>query len=309
MLFHNYSANMKSQLFEVTHTTVYRYVSVVSVSHNVVRLAPRLLDRQRPLSHRIELTPPPSVVSVHTDYFGNEVHFATIDEAHQELRVTAQSTVAVGPSAIPDVSETQPWERVYGRCLLDHSKTTLEATEFTFPSPHVPVAPAYADYARPSFTAGRPILEAVIDLTSRIHRDFTFDSEATTLATPLEEVLKNRRGVCQDFAHFQIACLRSLGLPARYVSGYLETLPPPGQQKLMGADASHAWISFYCPGIGWIDADPTNDVLPSMQHITVAWGRDYGDVSPIHGVASGGGDHQLDVAVNVVAKGVIETAG
>lgn len=301
---------MKSQLFEVTHATIYTYEAAVSLSHSVLRLAPRLLDRQRPLLHSIEFIPSPSVSSTHTDYFGNEVHFATIDESHRELHVTAQSTVAVGPSPIPEASETQPWERVSNCCFLDHSHRTLEAAEFTFPSPQVPVAPRYADYARPSFAAGRPLLDAVIDLTARIHRDFIFDPEATTLATPLDEVLKNRRGVCQDFAHLQIACLRSLGLPARYVSGYLETQAPPGQPKLMGVDASHAWVSFFCPGIGWIDADPTNNVLPSMQHITVAWGRDYGDVCPVRGVASGGGgDHLLKVAVSVVAQGVFEAAG
>jgi transglutaminase-like putative cysteine protease len=167
----------------------------------------------------------------------------------------------------------------------------------------VPLDTPFNDYARESFPPGRRILDAVLDLTARIHRDFKFDPTATTVATPLALVLEQRRGVCQDFAHLQIACLRSLGLPARYVSGYLETAPPPGQPKLIGADASHAWVSFFCPSLGWIDADPTNNLLPSLQHIILGWGRDYSDVSPIRGVLSGGDDHTFGVAVDVVARG------
>jgi transglutaminase-like putative cysteine protease len=298
---------MRAQLFEITHTTVYRYASPVSVSHNLLRLAPRNLPCQHTISHALEIGPLPSVTQVHTDYFGNEVQFATIAETHQELRVVARSQVALGPTPRPDPSETPSWETVGVLCHSDRSQSVMEAAEFTFASPHVPVASPFAEYAEPSFTPRRPILEAVIDLTGRIHRDFIFDPAATTVATPLEEVLQLRRGVCQDFAHFEIACLRALGLPARYVSGYLETRPPPGQQKLAGVDASHAWISLYCPGMGWIDVDPTNNLLPSMQHITVAWGRDYADVCPIRGVVSGGGEApQMEVAVDVLAQGSIE---
>lgn len=300
---------MKSQLFEISHTTIYRYTTPVSVSHNLLRLAPRSLDRQYRLAHSVDIEPIPSATSVHIDYFGNEVMFTTIAEAHRELRVISRSTVAVGPAAIPDIWETPSWEIVRSRCRGDRSARVLEATEFTFESPQVPVGAVFADYAKPSFAPGAPILQAVIDLTASIHRDFKFDPNATTVATPLEEVLAERRGVCQDFAHFQIACLRSMGLPARYVSGYLETLPVPGQPKLTGADASHAWVSVFCPGIGWIDLDPTNNLLPSMQHITVAWGRDYGDVSPIRGVVSGGSAQDIEVAVDVLAQGAIETTG
>jgi transglutaminase-like putative cysteine protease len=182
----------------------------------------------------------------------------------------------------------------------------LEASEFIFASPLVPVEREFRDYAAASFPAGRRILDGVLDLSARIHREFKFDATATAISTPLTQVLEHRRGVCQDFAHLMIACLRSLGLPARYVSGYLETLPPPGQTKLLGADASHAWVAFFCPGIGWIDVDPTNNVLPSMQHIALAWGRDYGDVSPIRGFLVGGDEHTLNVAVDVVASGQVE---
>jgi transglutaminase-like putative cysteine protease len=176
----------------------------------------------------------------------------------------------------------------------------LEASDFIFDSPLIRARESYLHYAQVSFTPGRPILEAALDLTKPIHSDFKFDPTATSVATPLEEVFKHRRGVCQDFAHFQIGCLRSLGLPARYVSGYVETDPPPGQQRLAGADASHAWVSLFCPGLGWLDVDPTNNMVPSSRHITVAWGRDFSDISPIRGVILGSGEHRLKVAVDVV---------
>jgi transglutaminase-like putative cysteine protease len=222
------------------------------------------------------------------------------------LTVTARSRVAVGPSLIPDAAETPAWESVRGWCRSDRSAPFLEAAEFTFASPLVPGETGFTQYAQESFPRGRPILEAVLELTARIHRDFRFDPTATTVATPLAQVLARRRGVCQDFAHLEIACLRGLGLPARYVSGYLETVPPPGQPRLLGADASHAWIAFFCPGLGWIDADPTNNVLPSLQHITLGWGRDYSDVAPIHGVLVGGEEHALTVGVDVLPQGPIE---
>ena len=298
---------MKAQLFEVTHTSTYQYATPVSVSHNLFRLAPRRLYRQYRLGHGIEVVPAPAITNIHTDYFGNDVTYASIAEEHRELQITSRSTVATGPSAIPDSSETPAWEKVVALCRTDLTRGVMEATEFTYASPQVPVGPGFEQYAAASFEPRRPVLEAVLDLTARIFNDFKFDPTATTISTPLEEVLENRRGVCQDFAHFEIACLRSLGLPARYVSGYLETLPPPGQRKLVGADASHAWISFYCPGMGWIDVDPTNNVLPSLQHITVAWGRDYDDVCPIRGVVTGGGeDPILTVGVDVVAQGTFE---
>jgi transglutaminase-like putative cysteine protease len=176
----------------------------------------------------------------------------------------------------------------------------MAAREFIYPSPKIKSQADFANYATPSFSRDRPVLEAVLHLTDRIHREFKFDPKATSVATPLEDVLKSRRGVCQDFAQLEIGFLRSMGIPARYVSGYLETDPPPGRPKLAGADASHAWISFFCPGTGWIDVDPTNNLLPSHRHITVAWGRDYSDVSPIRGVILGSGEHSLKVAVDVI---------
>jgi transglutaminase-like putative cysteine protease len=291
---------MKAQLFEITHTTTYDYRAPVTVSHHLMRLTPRALSRQRLLEHSIEVNPKPAATNLRVDYFGNDVTFATIEQTHRQLSVSSRSRVAVSPAFIPESSETPAWETVRGMCRVDRTTSVLEASEFTFASPQVPLDPSFATYAAPSFQPGRPILEAVTDLTARIHREFKFDATATTISTPLAEVLANRRGVCQDFAHLQIACLRALGLPARYVSGYLETVPPPGQTKLVGSDASHAWVSFFCPGIGWIDVDPTNNLFPSMQHITLGWGRDYSDVSPVRGVILGAGKHDLKVAVDVV---------
>ena len=297
---------MKAQLFQLTHATTYQYQSPVTVSHHLLRVTPRRLPRQFRLEHRIETLPAPAALSCRTDYFGNETAFVTIEGAHRLLTVTSHARVAVGPAFIPEPAETPEWEMVRWLCGCDRSSAVLEATEFTFASPNVPLDPVFADYASATFTPGRSILDAALDLIARIHTDFKFDASATNVATPVLEVLRNRRGVCQDFAHFALACLRSLGLPARYVSGYLETIPPPGQPRLAGADASHAWLSLYCPGIGWIDLDPTNNCLPSMRHITAAWGRDYTDVSPIRGVLIGSGDHTLSVAVDVIPLGVTE---
>jgi transglutaminase-like putative cysteine protease len=292
---------MKSQLFQITHTTSYEYHAPVTVSHHLMRLTPRALTRQRLLEHEIEVHPTPAATNQRIDYFGNDVTFATIERTHRQLSVISRSRVAVSPAFIPDAGETPGWETVRGLCRADRTASVLEATEFTFASPLVPLEPVFAEFAASAFEPGRPILDAVTDLTARIHREFKFDPAATTISTPLIEVLEKRRGVCQDFAHLQIACLRALGLPARYVSGYLETVPPPGQSKLVGSDASHAWLSFFCPGIGWMDVDPTNNLFPSMQHITLGWGRDYSDVSPVRGVILGAGKHDLNVAVDVVS--------
>ena len=294
---------MKAQLFEITHTTTYDYQSAVTVAHHLLRLAPRRLRHQIVLEHAVEVDPVPVATSVRTDYFGNEVMFVTFESAHRRLQVTSRSKVAVAPKFVPGLAETPAWETVRVLCRTDRSIGVLEASEFIYASPHVTLEPAFADYAAPSFPAGRPILAAVMDLTRRIHEDFRFDATATNVSTPLAQVLEQRCGVCQDFAHLQIAGLRSLGLPARYVSGYLETMPLPGEPKLTGADASHAWVAFFCPGIGWVDVDPTNNVLPAMQHITLGWGRDFGDISPVRGVLTGGDHHYLTVGVDVVARG------
>jgi transglutaminase-like putative cysteine protease len=278
-------------------------VNSVSLSHHILRLHPRDLAHQKCLRNRMQIQPGEGVTQSHRDYFGNEVTFVTVEGPHKHLVITSRSRIELQSAAAPNPAETPAWETVRDLCLAAASNETIDAREFLFPSPRIKSSPEFAEYAGPSFVAGRPVLEAVLDLTRRIHGDFKFDPKATTVATPLEEVMKTRRGVCQDFAHFEIACLRAMGIPARYVSGYLETDPPPGKPRLTGADASHAWISFYCPGAGWIDVDPTNNLLPTMRHITVAWGRDYSDVSPIRGVILGSGEHTLKVAVDVIPSG------
>ena len=288
--------------YEIIHRTVYEYSSEVSVSQHVSHLTPRPMVGQQCLRHDLQVEPAPALVTNREDYFGNPTCFFSMAGAHRTLVVTARSEVVVQRRHWPAPEETTAWELV--RCNYDQAgnSITIDVQEFVYPSALIPALPALAEYARPSFIAGRPILEAVRELTTRIFTDFTFDPKATTVATPLEQVIEKRRGVCQDFAHFQIGCLRSLGLPARYVSGYLETLPPPGKPKLVGSDASHAWVQVFVPGIGWVDTDPTNNMLASDRHIVVAWGRDFDDVSPIRGVISGGGRHSLNVAVDVIPR-------
>lgn len=298
---------MRQLLYEITHTTAYNYAGNVSVSHHLLRLSPRRTPQQRCVSQAVRVTPSPAVISSHSDYFGNTSHFITVERPHGRLEVTAHSRVALSPAFIPEPTETPSWESVRSRCRADHSGTSLEAHEYIYASPLVPHHTEFANYAAPSFTKDRPVLDAVSDLTRRIRDDFKFDPTATTVTTPVAEFFRLRRGVCQDFAQFQIACLRSLGLPARYVSGYLETDPPPGKVKLRGADASHAWVSFFCPGLGWIQVDPTNNCLPSLRHITIGWGRDYSDVAPVRGVLLGGHRQQLSVSVDVVALGPWES--
>ena len=234
------------------------------------------------------------------DYFGNQLSFFTVQEPHKQLVVEARSEVvidereAAAPGAVARRGKKSP-----GRYRRIAARQSLEAYQFVFESPRIRPSAEFAAYALRSFTPGRPFAEALLDLTARIHQDFRFDSKATNVRTPPEEVFRKRRGVCQDFAHLQIACLRSLNLAARYVSGYLRTYPPPGRPRLVGADASHAWVSAYCPGVGWLDVDPTNNVVPSHNHVTLAWGRDYGDVSPLRGLILGGRDHTLKVAVDM----------
>ena len=286
--------------YEITHTTAYEYTDPVSLSHHTLRLHPRESARQHCLECELNLRPHAGVMQSHFDYFGNRMTFATIEGPHRKMVATARSKVAVKAAAWPNPADTPKWEAVRDFTLSYRADEILEAREFVYASQLIPKGPEFADYPESSFTPRRPILGAVLDLTDRIHRDFKFDSKATNVATPLADVLKTRRGVCQDFAQLEIAFLRTVGIPARYVSGYLETDPPPGKPRLVGADASHAWASFFCPGTGWIDVDPTNNLLPSTRHITLGWGRDYSDVSPVRGVILGSGEHFMKVAVDVV---------
>ena len=283
-------------LYAVTHSTTYLYADPVSLCHNLVHLRPRPAPRQMCHQWLLVVQPEPRMLAHDYDYFGNPISLFTIQEPHKKLQVMVQHRLEVSPPPIAAWPEV-PWERV--REMLRNDRAHLDACQFTFDSHFVQRSTPLADYALPSFPPGRSILDAARDLTARIHAEFRYDAKATTLATPLGEVLAHRHGVCQDFAHLAIGCLRSLGLAARYVSGYLQTNAPAGRERLIGADASHAWLAVYCPGVGWVDFDPTNNIVPGEQHLTIAWGRDYDDISPIKGVILGGGSHTMTISVDV----------
>jgi transglutaminase-like putative cysteine protease len=284
---------------KIAHRTVYGYSAPVTVSQHAARVEPRSLRNQFLEEFSLDIAPEPSVRKTRTDYFGNRICFFSIQEVHSRLEIVAECRVTVVPVTQPVLSLSPRWEQV-ARLFSDPvSPEVVEPYEFVFDSPLLRASPALADYARQSFSAASPLLASVLDFNRRIHADFKYDKIATTVATPLEEVIKNRRGVCQDFAHFGIACLRSLGLAARYVSGYLRTQPAGGKPALVGADASHAWFSVFCPGLGWIDFDPTNNVMPETAHITLAYGRDFNDVSPVSGIITGGGKHNVKAGVTV----------
>ena len=294
-------------IYRIVHRTTYKYRYPVSLGNHVACLKPRTLPHHRLTWNELSIRPVPATLTEREDFFGNRLCFFTIQEPHRELVVEARSEVVVegkgernGEAREAPISQPQiAWEVAARSLANDRSPAGLDAFQFGFESPRIRIRPEFSAYARQSFLPGRPMPEALVDLTARIHRDFRFDAKVTTVRTPAEEVFRKRRGVCQDFAHVQIACLRSLNLAARYVSGYLRTYPPPGKPRLVGADASHAWVSAYCPGIGWLEVDPTNNVVPSDGHVTLAWGRDYGDVSPLRGLILGGGAHILKVGVDM----------
>ena len=285
--------------YRIVHRTTYKYKYPVSVGNHVACLTPRLLPHQQLARSELHIQPPPATRTERMDYFGNLLCFFTVQEPHKELVVEARSEVTMTEHATPWPQHSLPWEEAARSLPNDQSPVGLDAYQFGFESPRIRVRPEFASYALQSFTPGRPMLESLLDLTARIHKDFRFDARVTNVRTPTEEVFRKRRGVCQDFAHLQIACLRSVNIAARYVSGYLRTYPPSGQPRLVGADASHAWVSAYCSGIGWLDMDPTNNLVPSNGHVTLAWGRDYGDVSPLRGLILGGGQHTLKVGVDM----------
>ena len=288
--------------YRVTHRTEYVYATPVSLGYNQAHVTPRdNYPGQRLLQHRVDVDPVPAYTSRRTDFFGNEVFYFTLQRQHSRLTVTAVSEVErLGEEPELRLESGMTWEEVVAATAADPSAAGLEARSFLLDSPLVEPPEAVVAYAAESFPAGRCFSEAVSDFIRRVHRDFTFDPTATTVSTPIAQVFEARRGVCQDFAHLAIAGLRGMGVAARYVSGYLETLPPPGQEKMLGSDASHAWLAVYEPGAGWCEYDPTNDIIPSRQHIVTAIGRDYTDISPIRGIIFGGGGRQeTRVAVDV----------
>ena len=285
--------------YNLIHKTIYDYAEPVTVSHHAARVEPRALPQQTVENFSLHIGPMPAILKPRVDFFGNQVCGFSIQEIHQHLEITATSRVTVAATTPPAPALSPDWESVKKIFSDPVSPEVVEPYQFVFDSPLLRASPELADYARESFAAKTPLLVAVADLNRRIFTDFKYDPTATTVATPLAEVLEKRAGVCQDFAHLGIACLRSLGLPARYVSGYLRTRPPAGQPRLVGTDASHAWFAVFCPDVGWVDFDPTNNVLPGEEHITVAFGRDFSDVSPVSGVITGGGAHKVRVSVDV----------
>jgi len=269
----------------VVHRTEYAYESAVSASYGQLYLLPRDAVGQTVTSTKVEIDPRPDSYSEFVDFFGNRAANFSVLRRHRSLVVTTSSIVDVSARRPPDLfSGSLPWDESMAWLHADGDPTAFEMRQFVLDSPAVPASVATRAYAEPSFPPGRPLLEALADLNARIHADIRYKPGTTSLVTTPDEVLTERKGVCQDFAHLAVACLRSMGLPARYVSGYLETLPPPGKAKLQGADASHAWLSSHVPGIGWVDLDPTNNCFVGERHVTTAWGRDYTDVSPLKGV-------------------------
>jgi transglutaminase-like putative cysteine protease len=297
-------------IYRVHHVTIYSYSCPVSYCLNYVHLTPRDTWRQRCQHSHMEIIPAPLSVSERHDFFGNPTAHFAVEQTHQTLTVAVTSEVEV--RSLPDLfadPEPLPWEQVRDETAAAMSSEDLEARQFLYESAFVPWDRNIAAYARASFPPRRLLVEAVSDLTRRIHADFQYDPDFSTVATPLSHVMSAHRGVCQDFAHLGVACLRSLGLAARYVSGYLETDPPPGKPKLQGSDATHAWFAVYQPRHGWLDFDPTNNQPTGERHISLGWGRDYGDVAPLRGVIVGGGAHQLRVAVDVIRRDRMAGAG
>lgn len=284
-----------------SHTTRYLYEGPVAQCVSEARLVPRELPNQRVLTSRVEVDPEPVVIDQRKDYFGNDVHAFSISRQHDRFTTTSTSLVEV--DAPVQLSASIAWEQVRAQVAAYADADTLAAYEFVFESPYVDVTRELADFARPLFAPGRPYLEAAGELSHRIHEEFTYLPKSTSIDMPLQEVFRGRHGVCQDFAHVMIGALRALRLPARYVSGYLRS-----GVEYQGSEASHAWVAVFVPGSGWANFDPTNDVIPSQGHVTLAWGRDYGDVTPVKGVALGGGRHTIEVEVRVVPA-LAEEAG
>ena len=286
--------------YRVTHTTKYIYHQPVSLCHNIVKLLLRNIDGQFCKQASINIKPEPDVLNEYDDYFGNKVIYFAIQKEHNELSVTISSKVEKSIPYIPSLNfyKDVAWENV-PLLLLEPGDENFAARQYVYETSYTRISNDILQYALQSFTPKRSVFDASKEIMQRIYNDFEFDPGFTTVATPLSKVMATRKGVCQDFAHLAIACLRSVGLPARYVSGYIETLPPEGKEKLVGVDASHAWYSVFIPNTGWVDFDPTNNMMPALQHIIIGWGRDYGDISPLKGVIQSSGNHELKVAVDV----------
>lgn len=290
--------------YRIAHRTTYQYSEPVAICQNQLRMVPRAISsplfRVDCLTANVGISPDPDMMTEHTDYFGNHVVSFAIESSHSELAVQVQSEVSVRQHRNITDAASEPWQQLRDGLENGHDPNWLETNEYLFESPRVRRSKAFLKYAEASFHQGRCLVEAAMDLTHRIHQDFRYDPQVTHVETSIEDAFQLRAGVCQDFAHIQIACLRSIGLPARYVSGYLRTEPAEGARRLIGADQSHAWVSLYAgPQLGWIDLDPTNDCATGTSHVPICFGRDYSDVTPMRGVVIGGGAPQLEVSVDV----------
>jgi transglutaminase-like putative cysteine protease len=291
-------------IYDISHITTYSYEASVASTRCAIRLTPRAGAGQRVLASRIEAAPAPETTRESTDFFGNRIVEATIREPHARLRIAVSARVEVNREEPPAPALTPAWEAISRAAAAARTLGPESPVHWLFPSRQAPLHAPVTNYARASFPAGRPVLEGAVELMRRIRDDFTYDPAATHVATPLAEAFEARGGVCQDFAHIMIAGLRGLALPAAYVSGYIRTVPAPGQPLLEGADASHAWVAVWCgEPFGWVDLDPTNAMFVDDNHIVVAIGRDYADVSPIDGVIVGAGRQALAVSVDIKAVG------
>jgi len=298
---------MKPVRYHIRHDTHYHYGQPVGESHQLLRLRPRDLVGQQCIAHHTSVVPVPSSENRFLDSFGNWVQVLHFEASHDSLSVRSESWVELQASApvapsSHSISIATAREALRYRAGRQLDEAFLSAAPFCFESAHVPVQETFEHFARAFLSPDTPLLLGVEGLMQHIYEHFTFDPTATEVSTPVYEVLASRRGVCQDFAHLMIACLRSTGLAARYVSGYLLTRPPAGRPRMIGADATHAWVSVFCPGQGWIDFDPTNAIRPGLEHITIGWGRDFSDISPMRGVIRGGGEHEPDIAVTVTPE-------
>ena len=293
----------KTKNYRISHTTHYRYSSAVSVCHNVIMLSPQPTNLLECRDHRLNIRPVPGIVHERNDMFGNRIARFSLEESHTQLTITAVSQVTVRSRDLAGTDQTPTCGAVAAGITEQTDPNWLQVVPFLHDSPRIQRSSEFAEYAQPCLAENRSIFEAATDLTKKIYDEFTYDKNATLVDTPTKKAFAGRHGVCQDFAHIAVACLRSHGLPARYVSGYLRTIPPEGKERLVGADQSHAWVSVYCgQNLGWIDFDPTNDCVCDTDHVPIAVGRDYSDVVPIKGVFLGGGDPALTVTVDVLPE-------
>ncbi|MBX2842353.1 MAG: transglutaminase family protein [Flammeovirgaceae bacterium] len=285
--------------FQVTHKTIYQYGGVVNLCFNEARMIPRNLPNQDCLKYELSVEPHPLDYDERIDFFGNKTAYFSIQEPHKELKVITKSEVEIRPYQLVNLNGSPTCSEIRKLFATSKDAAIIDAKQYVFASPLINPFHEIREYAEISFWDDRPILEAAFELTQRIFKDFKFVPGFTSITTPLHEVAKHKKGVCQDYAQFAIACVRSMGLAARYVSGYIETLPPEGEEKLEGVDASHAWLSVFSPGFGWLDFDPTNNQIPKEQHVTVAYGRDYLDITPFKGVIYSSGKHKMKVEVDM----------